>query len=277
MRIFKHLRSDWFRYGFETLAVIVGILAAFALENWREERQVKEEEHEILVNLLNDLHDAEKQSLSLISTEDEKRKLLLLALNQNSGSDTLFQSLNSDSIFYNIIWNVDMEVPIINSYADIKNTGRTGLISNEQIRQQFTNLEISIHNLRNQIDDRLRVQQLRIDEIAVTELNYVRMISYRNLEIRALDETENDYRALFADQRIRNLIAIKLNLFNGVIRYRKALDVEIKKLISLLEEEISSHHIAYARAVRCVKNEEFIQSFVSIQIRHLHDQNCDRC
>ena len=35
MRIFKHLRSDWFRYGFETLAVIVGILAAFALENWR--------------------------------------------------------------------------------------------------------------------------------------------------------------------------------------------------------------------------------------------------
>ena len=26
MRIIKHLRSDWFRYGFETIAVIVGIL-----------------------------------------------------------------------------------------------------------------------------------------------------------------------------------------------------------------------------------------------------------
>lgn len=34
MRVFKHLRTDWFRYGFETLAVVVGILAAFALENW---------------------------------------------------------------------------------------------------------------------------------------------------------------------------------------------------------------------------------------------------
>jgi len=32
MRIFRHLRSEWFRYGFETLAVIIGILAAFALE-----------------------------------------------------------------------------------------------------------------------------------------------------------------------------------------------------------------------------------------------------
>ena len=34
MRIFKHLRTDWFRDGVEFLAVIVGILVAFALENW---------------------------------------------------------------------------------------------------------------------------------------------------------------------------------------------------------------------------------------------------
>ncbi len=39
MKIFKHLRSEWFRYGFETLAVVVGILAAFALENWNDERK----------------------------------------------------------------------------------------------------------------------------------------------------------------------------------------------------------------------------------------------
>ena len=62
MKIIKHLRSDWFRYGFETLAVIVGILAAFALENWRDSLEEKKEEHEILVNLLNDLKEAKSQS-----------------------------------------------------------------------------------------------------------------------------------------------------------------------------------------------------------------------
>ena len=36
MRIFKHLKPEWFRYGFETLAVIVGILAAFAFDNWND-------------------------------------------------------------------------------------------------------------------------------------------------------------------------------------------------------------------------------------------------
>ena len=39
MKIFEHLKTDWFRYGFETLAVIVGILSAFAIDSWDEERK----------------------------------------------------------------------------------------------------------------------------------------------------------------------------------------------------------------------------------------------
>ena len=39
IRIFEHLKTDWFRYGFETLAVIVGILSAFAIDSWDEERK----------------------------------------------------------------------------------------------------------------------------------------------------------------------------------------------------------------------------------------------
>jgi len=133
-----------------------------------------------------------------------------------------------------------MEVPIINSYSDIKNTGKTGLISNKQIRQNFTSLEQGISNLRFQIDDRLRVQQLRTDEIAVKDLNFVRTISYRNSEISAENEVENDYYALLEDPNIRNLLAIKLNLCNGVIRYRRELDAEITSLIALLETEIEN-------------------------------------
>ena len=62
MKVFKHLRSDWFRYGFEPLAVIVGILVAFALESWADTQKVKKEEHEILIHLLNDLNDSKQQS-----------------------------------------------------------------------------------------------------------------------------------------------------------------------------------------------------------------------
>jgi hypothetical protein len=49
------------------------------------------------------------------------------------------------------IWDVEMEVPVINAYSDIKNTGKTSLITNEHIRRRFTNLELSIKSLGDQI------------------------------------------------------------------------------------------------------------------------------
>ena len=238
MRVFKHLRSDWFRYGFETLAVIVGILVAFALENWRDTQKVKEEEHEILVNLLNDLHDAKQQSGSSIEVELKSLEYSILALNQQSLSDSLPMGFYSDSIFLEVIWYVESEVPVINSYSDIKNTGKTGLITNEQIRRRFTNLELSIINLRNQVDDRLVFQQLRIDEIAIHDLNFVRLVSLLIPEIKVDNEPENNYQRFLQNQRIRNLIAVKLALTNDVLKDRRELDAEIKSLISLLEEEI---------------------------------------
>ncbi len=238
MKIFKHLRSDWFRYGFETLAVVVGIMVAFALENWRDTQKVKKEEHEILVDLLNDLRDAKQQSALLIDGELKSRDKLISALNHNSTATSLTGDFYSDSTMYLVLWSLEMEVPIINSYSDIENTGKTGLITNEQIRQRFTNLELSISNLQNQIDDRLRVQQLRIDGIAVHDYNFVRMISVRNPEYQLNNEEPNNYRKLLSDKRIRNLIGIKLNLSNSVLEYRIALDAEIQSLIDLLENEI---------------------------------------
>ncbi len=238
MRVFKHLKSDWFRYAFETIAVVVGILAAFALENWRDNLEVKNEEHEILVNMLSDLQDAKRQSSALIDSELQSRKNLISALDQQLPCDSLHEVFYVDSIFYNVLWYLEIEVPVINSYSDVKNTGKSGLITNEQIRQRFSNLELSINNLLNQIDDRLRVHQLRIDGISVDDLNYVRLISFRNQELSTDNESLNDYESLLKDKKIRNLIAIKLNLSNSVIIYRRALDAEIDNLITLLEDEL---------------------------------------
>ena len=55
MKILKHLRSDWFRYGFETLAVVVGILIAFALDNWNEHRKEDNLEIQYLNGMLSEV------------------------------------------------------------------------------------------------------------------------------------------------------------------------------------------------------------------------------
>lgn len=50
-KILKHLKENWIRHGFETLVVTVGILGAFALNNWNEERKDRILEKEYLRNI----------------------------------------------------------------------------------------------------------------------------------------------------------------------------------------------------------------------------------
>jgi len=54
-KILNNLRDNWITYGFETLVVVVGILGAFELENWKEARQDRVKEQEYLGRIENDL------------------------------------------------------------------------------------------------------------------------------------------------------------------------------------------------------------------------------
>jgi hypothetical protein len=54
------------------------------------------------------------------------------------------------------------------------------------------------------------------------------MISNRFPEIITDNEPENNYPLLLENQRIRNLIAMKLSLTSVVIRYRRELEAEIE-------------------------------------------------
>ena len=38
-KIISHLKENWIKYGFETIVIIIGILGAFTLNNWNENRQ----------------------------------------------------------------------------------------------------------------------------------------------------------------------------------------------------------------------------------------------
>ena len=41
-KILKHIKNNWYRYGLETLVVIVGIHVAFTLNSWNEARKNRE-------------------------------------------------------------------------------------------------------------------------------------------------------------------------------------------------------------------------------------------
>lgn len=83
MRIFKHLKNDWFRYGFETIAVVVGILVAFALDNWNENKKTQNDFLEVLEEIHEDLvldTISISQTLAQRTLDIEAQKRVILAV-----------------------------------------------------------------------------------------------------------------------------------------------------------------------------------------------------
>jgi hypothetical protein len=222
----------------EIILVVIGILIALQINNWNEEQKIEKEEISILNNLLESLYSAKEQSKSEILKENQLKESLLIALGKNSNKNKFSINSISDSLFYDILWNSNPRVPVLNSYSDIKNTGKIGIIKNRSIRENFTNLELTLTGLNTMVKDRLTVQQMRIDDILVNDINFVRLLKVMEPSINIDNELQNNYNLILNNQKTRNLLALKLSLTYSTINNRQELGDEIDNLIHLLEVEL---------------------------------------
>jgi hypothetical protein len=226
----------------EILLVVVGILIALQINNWNEAQRARSEEKVLLENLYEDLKAASEQSEGFISKEQQLIDNLIMTMGIHPNGKPAPREFFADSIILGIIWDFESNVPVINSYAEIKNTGKTSLIRNRNIRQKFTNLELKINNLNTLVKDRLTVQQIRIDNIAQDDLNLVLFIDQRgsNLDVNLEGEPENNYPEIVKRPRVRNLLAMKLLLTRELLKFRIELQNEINLIVDLIEKEIGT-------------------------------------
>ena len=225
----------------EIILVVIGILIALQINNWNENRKNSNEEIAILQSLDKNLILAKKQSESLVSTEKDSKAVLLLVLGIDTISSIIDKNSISDNIFKDAFWNLENDIPVINTYTDLKNTNKLGLIKNQKIKEKFTSLEVNLNELKGMLDDRLNVQQIRIDDIAENEINFIPLIKSSIPTINITNEKQNNYKQIINNQRIRNLLGMKLNMTQDVLNYRENLDKEIKELIMLIESELYKH------------------------------------
>jgi len=224
----------------EIILVVIGILIALQINNWNAEQKIEEEEIGILNNLLENLYSAKEQSDIEIFNEKQLKESLLVAIGKNSNKSKLSINTISDSLVADILWNSNPNLPVLNSYSDIKNTGKISIITNRRIRENFTNLELTLTGLTSLINDRLTLQQMRIDDIIINDVNFVRLLKSMEPSINIDNESQNDYNIILNNQKIRNLLALKLSLTYAVIKHRQQLGEDIDDLIQLVEVELKS-------------------------------------
>ena len=137
MKILKHLRADWFKYGFETMAVVVGILVAFALDNWNEDRKQNVLEIQYLKGLKADL--ASDTAYYNRRIEDSERAIQ----DNNNHIRLMYQKQESLEEVKNLFslagWNSEQLTTQNSTYIDLTNSGSLGIISNPVLRDLIIN------------------------------------------------------------------------------------------------------------------------------------------
>lgn len=140
----KLLEKDWLKYGFETFAVLVGVLGAFALENWQDNIRDRQTEKEYIQSLISDIN----RQISIIDEQaDFERSMrstcedLISALNNSPDElDKIEKLASSLSRKTFIVYN-----PV---FEDLKFSGHLSLIS----RTQHRNVVLGFYQLAEYVE-----------------------------------------------------------------------------------------------------------------------------
>ena len=232
-RILITLKQKWPEYILEILVLVIGIYGAFALDNWNETQKLLHEEKVALSLLLEDFELAKQQSLNTIDIENDYLATFKAALGNTASIDSILALPAEHKIVRKIFWDFQEKAPVFRIYNDLKSSGKISLIHNQQLRLELTKLEESITSLNAIIKDRSNVQSTRIDGIAERDLNLLPLLSS---ELGGIERGEpTNYKELLKNQRIRNLVAMKMVLTINVLQERIRLDDQLDHVLATLD------------------------------------------
>jgi hypothetical protein len=130
MKFLKHLKDNWFRYGFESLAIVVGILAAFALESWNDQRKTR---------LAADVY-SQKIISDIVADTININLLIDNCMIMQESIDAYFQLFDQGNIplsdlidsAENVNNSLFRYLPINHTFLDMQSSGNTVLLNDEQ-------------------------------------------------------------------------------------------------------------------------------------------------
>jgi hypothetical protein len=136
MKIINHFKENWVRHGSETLYVIVGILVAFSLNDWNENRKAQNAELSILNELISGLEmDSNNLNyhIDLHNQAIQSCEIVLKALNElEEYNDSL--AFHFAAVHYKTVF-----ASTRGAYESLKSMGFES-ISNKSLRLEVINL-----------------------------------------------------------------------------------------------------------------------------------------
>ena len=226
--IFKHLKENWIRHGFETLAVLVGVLTAFALNSWYEGRKDRADELKLLRELRSDLM-SNYEELEL-----EGREMLAKVPYIDS---TIFRLENGLEFGSNMGVFLTRPPGFFNSantaYKMIE-SGGLGVLSNDSLRIRVTNMYD--HHFYNVLKRENLVFEYFRDEVNPFKAQHFKHID--DISIYRIEPWDPD--ELRTSREFRSILFRLRDYYRGMGAFRTGrIHKELGEIIEMTEEEIA--------------------------------------
>ena len=128
--------ENWKKYGFEFLTIFIGVFAAFALENWKDNLKDKKIETKILLEIRNGLD----KDLEDIKTNENGHRNGIASVNFFKKL-IINEAVNQDSVFhrYFFLFRDFITVQNISGYESLKSQG-LDIIENDSLRSEIISI-----------------------------------------------------------------------------------------------------------------------------------------
>jgi hypothetical protein len=226
-KILAHLKLEWWKYGLETIVVVMGILMAFALNNWNEDQKALVNELVLLKELKNNLE------TNVVNLEGDI-KTQILGANRIS---FLIDHLNHRRPYHDslaVLFEFIDHVPDIelasSAFETLKSSG-LGMLSSDSLRQEVINLFEITYPYLLQGTKRLEDQFWPTNVIPF----YI-----KHFQISEGKAVPNDYAMLLDDKEFINMLSMRGSLRKeSTVRKRASIEKTLT-VIALIEKEINT-------------------------------------
>ncbi len=231
-RIIQHLKSDWYKYALELIVITAGILGAFALNNWNENRKETEIEKRFLTNLKGEVMANQMSLEENIQWHKQVYDHIVLFMNLTGPDATNTDQATFDSLIYSII-----RLP---SYEPAK-----GNISSAELDDLDANqLKVLIAKWNLKIEDYHRSVKITYDlyyNLLFPELSQHYQLKNMNGEGNFFDlksRFAGDQTSLLRNPKFENHLTMRA--INAKYIYDRALDIHSlqEKIIEQIDEKL---------------------------------------
>lgn len=156
--------NNWKKYGFEFLTIFIGVFAAFALENWKDNINEKKAASKILLEIRNGL---EKDTFDMIENLHGHERSIEAT---KYFKDLLInKKVNSDSFniqYFNLLRNF-ISLQNVSGYESLKSKGLE-IIENDSLRSQIISIYEYDYSILKKLEEdysELQFHNLYFDKI----------------------------------------------------------------------------------------------------------------